>query len=443
MNFFEKAEEAENQKDWEKAVSIYWDYIRKYPVDSDAWVKLGNCLKEEQKIQDAHLCYEMSLIISPGNAELYLQFANFHRHQENWVEAISFYERSAEMGNDRARNEISDIRARLASIRDARNRRIYQHMLEKKQNENNPPSQEAIFCSDGLKKGTIGICVVVYNNFPKDLINSISDTENDIRWYIFFHGVDESIKKRLSSFEKQRQNVTYLPFGKNRGLSKSWNDALQFSNENNDEFMLIVNDDLFFRKGGFDEFIEFVRRQNDNFGLATVMGQESERSPTGTVAIPQEFACGVLSRKALQLVGFFDQNFSPAYWEDTDYLYRLHLAGLPTVVDDRILVEHDRSKTIRTSPELAKIVAEAFDRNQEYFHRKWGGFTDPNKHPPVRFTCPFNNEFYSYFISYETADDPYPEDSIRVRRHSLLEEYSNKNISELREIELQTNKEQS
>lgn len=249
----------------------------------------------------------------------------------------------------------------------------------------------------------IGIIVTVYSNYPEQLFDSCSKSDIPVRWYIFFHGTNDELENRLQDFSRGKTNVIYLPYKKNRGLSKSWNDGLRLSEGYGDEFTLIINDDLSFRENGFSQFIEYIRTLPYGYGIATVMGQESENSPASGQVIPQELACCVIGKAALDVIGYFDQNFTPAYFEDTDYMTRIRRAGLSIEIDQRILVDHDRSKTLRTDSTAKKIVQNAFGLNEAYYRAKWGGGGGGPE-----FQTPFNNPDLSLYISYEDADNPYP-----------------------------------
>jgi len=87
-------------------------------------------------------------------------------------------------------------------------------------------------------------------------------------------------------------------------------------------------------------------------------------------------------------VGWFDENFYPAYKEDQDYAYRCHLAGVTRVGLrlPRLEPEHLGSQTIRSDPEYeASNEATHFGWNLPYYLRKWGGDVYEE-----RFLTPFN-----------------------------------------------------
>ncbi|MBS1071002.1 hypothetical protein JK222_04685 [Gluconobacter cerinus] len=264
----------------------------------------------------------------------------------------------------------------------------------------------------------IGLVVVVYSNYPEALFESCLKFSNevDFRWYLYFHGNDPAIEKRLLAFANNHPNVMFFPYGSNRGLAQSWNDALRFSEKFGDEFAIILNDDLAFRGDGFPKFVDYVRALPDGYGMATVMGMESENSPVAGKIVVQQLACCVIGKAALNEIGYFDQNFSPAYFEDTDYVYRLENAHLKVEIDERILVDHDRSTTLRTNPELKKQIDEIFGRNERYFRRKWGG----NDILSSSYKTPFDKPEYTPYISFQAAVNPYPAERSRELNEPLF-----------------------
>ncbi len=84
-----------------------------------------------------------------------------------------------------------------------------------------------------------------------------------------------------------------------------------------------------------------------------------------------------LHRDTLERVGQFDSVFAPAYREETDYLYRMHLAGLPSPqynggkinhVHDVDAISHGDALMVKQ-----RKVTIDFGANTEAWMRKWGG----------------------------------------------------------------------
>lgn len=79
-----------------------------------------------------------------------------------------------------------------------------------------------------------------------------------------------------------------------------------------------------------------------------------------------------LSAEAVDAVGFWDENFSPAYCEDADYEWRCRLAGVPAYAIDGT-TSHEGSIAIRSDPAYGQANARSYPANRRYFIEKWGG----------------------------------------------------------------------
>ena len=95
-----------------------------------------------------------------------------------------------------------------------------------------------------------------------------------------------------------------------------------------------------------------------------------------------------ISTAAIPKVGWFDENFYPAYKEDQDYSYRVEvLAGLRRVwLDPPYGAEHLGSQTILSDPAYYRGNAKSHGGwNLPYYSAKWGGEAGSE-----RFRTPFD-----------------------------------------------------
>ena len=93
-----------------------------------------------------------------------------------------------------------------------------------------------------------------------------------------------------------------------------------------------------------------------------------------------------LNRACLESVGYFDENFHPAYFEDNDYHWRCRQKK----VEVRPLVTastHVGSATIFGNPEYRARNKDTFEENKDYYRAKWGG--TPGEE---RWSAPFMGE---------------------------------------------------
>jgi hypothetical protein len=99
---------------------------------------------------------------------------------------------------------------------------------------------------------------------------------------------------------------------------------------------------------------------------------------TGPLVVSFHFAAGALNQAAVERVGLFDEwSFWPLYFDDNDFAYRCHLAGVPIVPYSGGISEgaegHETSLTIHSDPELAAANSRSWALNREAYLRKWGG----------------------------------------------------------------------
>ena len=265
----------------------------------------------------------------------------------------------------------------------------------------------------------IGVVVISYNADPEPLFTSMLPSKHDVRSYVFLHGQDARLRAKLDAIIASI-NSRYFPYGANRGVSRSWNEGLHASFDDGNEATLLVNDDLFFYEGGFDAFADFVlseRRRVPHFGTISAFGMDTGTAgPVGAGKFYQRphwqgAACMAVGEGAIEAIGYFDQNFWPAYFEDADYFRRLELSGIPSLWDERILLEHNRSQTIRADFLLKRLHDERTRRNEQYYIRKWGGLRGwggPDAPPGQElFTHPFNDPSIGCAIPLAAIEAPY------------------------------------
>jgi GT2 family glycosyltransferase len=134
-------------------------------------------------------------------------------------------------------------------------------------------------------------------------------------------------------------------------VSASWNEAFRRFGD----WIIVANDDV---EIGPDTIAEFVR------------AAESTPKPLITSNIGQGFPMFLLKQQAFRDVGPFDEQFAPAYYEDTDYLHRLHKAGLGVVrIDAGVRHGPGGTSAKEAGLDLEAILA----ANLARYVAKWGG----------------------------------------------------------------------
>ena len=97
--------------------------------------------------------------------------------------------------------------------------------------------------------------------------------------------------------------------------------------------------------------------------------------------------------RGISKIGLYDENFHPAYCEDTEWLYRRSLTDEQICMVNDVHALHGSSEkagadvgsTPRLNPDLKAKNEKTFVGNVEYYTRKWGGQMGSE-----RFKTPFN-----------------------------------------------------
>lgn len=185
----------------------------------------------------------------------------------------------------------------------------------------------------------------------------------------------------------------------NRGCGGGWNQGLDYGLANGFTHFAILNNDILLspftiqrmydrmKKGGVlltsavDVLREVVVPQQVLDADNQVNKKEESEAPH------PNFSCFMINLETVERVGFFDEDFFPAYFEDNDYHYRVKLAGGEAIANTTAVFIHYGSRTQNQKADGPVVPGPAFENNRAYFMRKWGGAPGFEK-----FSTPFNNQ---------------------------------------------------
>lgn len=152
----------------------------------------------------------------------------------------------------------------------------------------------------------------------------------------------------------------------NIGVAASWNKLCKEIFKTKD-WALLVNDDV------------YLGYENQRVNMCI------EMSEVGIVQSEKSWSVLLINKDLYEYIGEFDEGFFPAYYEDSDYLYRLRLNGIRQEVMHYLNPNVFRiSQTYEKAPDLVNL---AMSSNKERYIEKWGGL------PYMEiYTEPFNNQ---------------------------------------------------
>ena len=245
----------------------------------------------------------------------------------------------------------------------------------------------------------IGLVLAAHTHDPARLMRSVRESQEAVRWYIFLHRDNPPLEAKLNAFAETNNVQLYL-YRQNRGLARSWNEGIHQSMLDGCELTFVLNDDLHFTTGGFDAFTKHLR-QTSGWSLGFINGLELGGALAGQI-INQGMACFAISKICLDTIGYFDETFVPAYYEDIDYLRRMRLAGCQQTIAPDVLAEHLRETTIGSNHALQATLGQWHRRNELYYERKWG------PHQNEYHNTPFGDARCGLHINWKDRENPYP-----------------------------------
>lgn len=219
------------------------------------------------------------------------------------------------------------------------------------------------------------------------------------------------------------------------GCAKSWNLGVKDAFDRGFDYVFIVNNDVIFHPEAIDRLVErfeasksirMLKVDPKNINIALAVGEAMEITAEGQMITEYDtlamitcmdihgecsnpadifnkfsesykevaeaehpcFSAFMINKTCYEKVGEFDEGFTPAYFEDNDYHYRINLAGMKAIVLPTSLFYHYGSRTqVEAFNHREQMMAhESFRLNQFYYKAKWGGlpggenFTFPFEH---------------------------------------------------------------
>jgi GT2 family glycosyltransferase len=153
-------------------------------------------------------------------------------------------------------------------------------------------------------------------------------------------------------------HLRLVNLGANLGVAASWNLGIKAGFQH--DWVMVVSDDVTMPRGALAEFAALSGE--DRIVLSSTW---------------PHWCAFTIGMRVVQQVGLFDENFYPAYFEDTDYERRLTDAKIAPVYGPEVL--HKNSSTLKTQGRhFTKANTVSFDANQSYIQNKWGdGHAEP------------------------------------------------------------------
>jgi hypothetical protein len=178
------------------------------------------------------------------------------------------------------------------------------------------------------------------------------------------------------------------PADRNVGVAASWNVGLDLAESEGANWLIVISEAIRFGEtGGLDLLDALSKCEVANYE------QWFDGGPQVTYPIVHANEFGwhlqAIARPTWERVGAFDPIFKPAYFEDTDYLYRMGLAGLPSPRENGGQFHHvtlDASDLGNGHSLSQRLVEVRMGDLEGLYVAKWGG-----RQGHETFTHPYND----------------------------------------------------
>jgi GT2 family glycosyltransferase len=176
-------------------------------------------------------------------------------------------------------------------------------------------------------------------------------------------------------------------------LAQAWNWGVEQASDC--DYVMVINDDILFSPYCIDRLATTLSECDKDVVMVTPHNMRAQiddpyeilnMMQTGFEGLVDgpDFSCFMVKPDILNVVGRFDENFRPAYFEDNDYHRRINLLGLSAVKVASIPYYHYGS--VSQNMHGPACVPEQFERNRGYYFEKWGG------HPGAEtYSTPYNH----------------------------------------------------
>jgi len=249
--------------------------------------------------------------------------------------------------------------------------------------------------------------ITVAINCLKESIQTIDSIQTSHPYELIFidNGSTDGTKDWLTS----RKDIISYKNPIVSGLAACWNLGIKRAIDDNCDLFLIINNDLILAKNTINNLVN--RFQESDIIMATGVNDQTI-TPDKMRALEKEyiknepinnhpdFSCFMINKTCLDKVGFFDENFRVAYFEDNAFHADIALSGLGEKVISIVSATyyHLGSQTSKSNPNLRPIIEKAFVNNKKYFINKYGCEPRGDIENMIKdyYKYPFNDKNYSY-----------------------------------------------
>lgn len=238
----------------------------------------------------------------------------------------------------------------------------------------------------------VSIIILTYNNLPLTIncLESIDKKSNysNLEVIIVDNNSTDGTQDYLRQFHSDKKLIfnTY-----NRGFAAGNNQALEIATG---DYIVFLNNDTVVVSNWVDKFIQhfkedsklgylapltnftgaYYQRLTINYENNLNLLDERYNSYLETITRKRIYAnhfpllCIMIKREVFEKIGFLDERFGTALFEDNDYSKRVDVAGYRLACATDLYIHHEGSASVNKLPNVQNL----YEEGMKKFLEKWG-----------------------------------------------------------------------
>ncbi len=200
---------------------------------------------------------------------------------------------------------------------------------------------------------TLGVPTIVRYDLLKNLVTACeAGTRKPDKYFIVDNGGKLSEKFDRQLFDQIKDRTHVVTPAKNLGVSGSWNLILREC----EDYVVISGDDVVPHATPLECLEQAAIDNETRYFFYPAANQDTS------------FSLFLQKKKIVELIGEYDEQFYPAYYEDNDYNYRMSVSGYhPMAVPGA-----GYTQVVSGTRAIWRGATSGFLRNRYYYQAKWG-----------------------------------------------------------------------
>ncbi|NJL70516.1 MAG: glycosyltransferase [Candidatus Competibacteraceae bacterium] len=223
----------------------------------------------------------------------------------------------------------------------------------------------------------IALVVLCYNNWEitKKFIDLIYEhTDMDSFELLFIdNGSTDGSSKNLNKLEHELDNFHVIINDENKGVICGRNQGFRwFHKDTAFPYLMFLDNDQFVRDGWLGQHFAVLNKGYDLIGVEAWQMSRQHFPCKKNSSLKEWFSyvgCGgqLMTRRCVDIVGYYDERYNPCYFEDPDYSYRAFDQGLKIGWNFTAKIDHLPHQTLgKVGDKRGK-----FTKSMQKFQEKW------------------------------------------------------------------------